>query len=496
MAVTGTIKKLDFPQADAIVVGSGPNGLVAAIRMAQAGWSVVVVEAAETAGGGVRSAALTQPGFIHDVCSSVYPLGVGSPFFRTLPLEQFGLQWAFPPAALAHPLDDGSAAVLHSSLKETADTLGSDGKNYQKLMEPFVARCQELVQDILAPPRLPRHPLLFARFGRQAIRSAVGLANARFKTERARALFAGLAAHSMLPLEFLSTAGVGLMLGILGHVVGWPFARGGSQQFTNSLISYLQSLGGKVITGSPVESLEQVPPARAVLLDVTPRQLLKIADQQLPDSYRRKLERYRYGMGCFKLDFALHQPIPWRAQECRGAGTVHLGGSLKEISESERSNWAGKESNCPYVLLSQPSLFDSSRAPQGKHTAWAYCHVPNGFRGDMTSIIEGQIERFAPGFRDCIAARSVLSPADLEKRNPNIVGGDIGGGAADLSQLFLRPTASLYKVPINGVYLCSSSTPPGPGVHGMCGYFAAELALAGHKKAAASGSRSSKAVIF
>ena len=489
MGVTGAIKKLELPQADAIVVGSGPNGLAAAIRMAQAGWSVVVLEGAETAGGGVRSAALTQPGFIHDVCSSVYPLGVGSPFFRALPLEQHGLKWAFPQAALAHPLDDGSAAVLHPSVKETGETLGTDAKNYQKLMEPFVARWRELLDDILAPLRFPRHAVLFAKFGRQAIRSAAGFANARFKTESARGLFAGLAAHSILPLEFLSTAGVGLMLGILGHAVGWPFALGGAQQFTNTLISCLQSLGGKVITGSAVESLDQLPPARAVLLDVTPRQLLKIADQQLPASYRHKLESYRYGMGCFKLDWALHQPIPWRAQECRIAGTVHLGGSLKEISESERSIWAGKTSNRPYVLLSQPSLFDPSRAPQGKHTAWAYCHVPNGYGGDMTSIIEGQIERFAPGFRDCIAARSVLAPSDLERRNPNIVGGDIAGGASDLRQLFLRPTTSLYKVPIKGVYLCSSSTPPGAGVHGMCGYFAAELALAGHKKAAASSSR-------
>lgn len=472
------IAKLDLPQTDAIVVGSGPNGLTAAIRLAQAGWSVLVVEGSQIAGGGVRSAGLTLPGFIHDVCSSVYPLGVGSPFFRSLPLDQHGLQWAFPGAALAHPLDDGSAAVLHSSLKETAATLGDDARNYLRLLEPFVAHWQDLLGDILAPPRIPHHPFLFAKFGKQAIRSATGLANSRFKTERARAFFAGMAAHSILPLENLSTSGVGLMLAILGHAVGWPFARGGAQQFTNALISIFKSLGGQVIAGSPVASLDQLPPARAVLLDVTPRQLMKIAGQQLPDSYRRKMEHYRYGMGCFKLDWALHQPIPWRAQECRQAGTIHLGGSLAEISESERSSWKGKPAGRPYVLLSQPSLFDPTRAPEGKHTAWAYCHVPNGYTGDMTAAIEGQIERFAPGFHDCIAATSVLSPADLEKQNPNIVGGDIGGGAADLSQLFFRPTASLHKVPIKGVYLCSSSTPPGAGVHGMCGFFAAEMALA------------------
>ncbi|HEY6348061.1 MAG TPA: NAD(P)/FAD-dependent oxidoreductase [Candidatus Angelobacter sp.] len=479
----GTITKLHLPQADAIVVGSGPNGLAAAIRMAQAGWSVLVLEGGGTAGGGVRSAALTLPGFIHDVCSSVYPLAVCSPFFRALPLEHHGLQWAYPPAALAHPLDDGPAAVLHSSLKETAETLGSDAKNYQRLMEPLVARWQDLLEDILAPPRLPRHAFLFAKFGKQAIRSATGLANARFKTERARAFFAGMAAHAILPLENLSTAGVGLMLAILGHAVGWPFVRGGAQQLTNALVSLLQSLGGQIITGCAVETLDQLPPARAVLLDVTPRQLLKIAAGRLPDFYSRKLARYRYGMGCFKLDWALHQPIPWRAPECQRAGTIHLGGTLAEISDSERSSWKGQPTGRPYVLLSQPSLFDPTRTPEGKHTAWAYCHVPNGYAGDRTAAIEGQIERFAPGFRDCIAARSVLSPADLENDNPNLVGGDIAGGAADLNQLFFRPTASLYRVPIDGVYLCSSSTPPGAGVHGMCGYFAAEMALRENKKA-------------
>jgi phytoene dehydrogenase-like protein len=469
--------KFDLPKSDVIIVGSGPNGLAAAIRMAQAGRSVLVLEAADTPGGGVRSAESTVPGFVHDICSSVYPLSKCSPFFRTLPLEQHGLQWAFPKAALAHPFDDGSAAMLYTSIEETAATLGVDSRSYQNLMKDFVARWQDLLDDLLAPLRLPRHAFFYARFGLQAIRSARGIAHAYFRREPARTFFAGMAAHSLLPLEKLTTAGVGLMLAILGHAAGWPFVRGGAQQLTNSLVSFLRSLGGQVRTGVRVESLDQLPQARTILLDITPRQFLAIADGWLPDGYRRKLERYRYGMGAFKLDWALHQPIPWKAKECSLAGTVHLGGSLDEISLSERQAWKGREAERPFVLLAQPSLFDSTRAPADKHTAWAYCHVPHGYTSDMSQAIENQIERFAPGFRDCILARSVMSPADLEKHNPNLVGGDITGGTAVLSQLFLRPTASLYRTPVDGVYLCSSSTPPGAGVHGMCGFFAAEMAL-------------------
>lgn len=473
--------KLDLPKTDVIVVGSGPNGLAAAIRMAQAGRSVLVLEAADTPGGGARSAELTASGFIHDICSSVYPLTVCSPFFRTLPLEQHGLKWVYPTAALAHPFDNGSAALLYQSVEKTAATLGDDSRSYQRLMGDFVKKWEDLLEDVLAPLRLPRHAFFFARFGLHAIRSARAIAHAYFRREPARTFFAGLAAHSMLPLEKLTTAGVGLMLAVLGHAAGWPFAQGGSQQLTNSLVSFLRSLGGQVITGVRVESLDQLPPAQTILLDVTPRQLLTIAAGRLPNSYRSKLERYRYGMAAFKLDWALHQPIPWRAKECLQAGTVHLGGSLHEISRSERAAWKGSPAERPFVLLSQPSLFDSTRAPVGKHTAWAYCHVPNGYTGDMTKAIEDQIERFAPGFRACIIARSVMSPAALEKHNPNLVGGDIGGGAALLSQLFLRPTASMYRTPLPGVYLCSSSTPPGAGVHGMCGFFAAEAALKAQK---------------
>jgi phytoene dehydrogenase-like protein len=469
--------KIDLPPADAIIVGSGPNGLAAAIRIAQAGRRVVVLEAASTPGGGVRSAELTQPGFIHDICSAVYAMVVCSPFLSELPLTAQGLEWAFPPAPLAHPLDDGSAVVLHQSVDETARSLGADGDGYRKLIGDLVPRWQDLIRDAFAPPGIPRHPFFFAKFGLRALRPATSLARAYFKTERGRALFAGLAAHSILPLENLTASAVALVLAVAGHAKGWPFARGGSQQLTAAMVKYLESLGGKVIANCRVDSLDQLPPARATLLDVTPRQLIRMAGEKLPASYRHKLERYRYGPGVYKIDWALHHPVPWRAAECAQAGTVHLGGTLDEIADSERRCWSGEVSNRPYVLFTQPSLFDATRAPAGKHTAWGYCHVPNGHTGNMTEIIENQVERFAPGFRDCIAARAIMGPAELEQHNANLIGGDIGGGAAFLSQLFLRPTASLYRTPLEGIFLCSASTPPAPGVHGMCGYFAAEAAL-------------------
>lgn len=476
-AVPGFPSRFDLPPADVIVVGSGPNGLSAAIRVAQAGHSVLLLEGADQAGGGVRSSESTVPGFIHDVCSSVYPLTLCSPFLRSLPLHAHGLEWVFPTVALAHPFDDGSAVVLNPSIEETAASLGVDGQNYRTLVEAFTGRWKDVFDDILAPLHFPHHPVLYGRFGLNAIRSAAGFAQAKFTTEHGRAFFAGLAAHAMLPLEALSTAGVGLMLALSAHGVGWPFARGGAQELTRSLLSLFRSLGGDIYTNHRVESLDQLPPARAILFDVTPRQFLQIAGDRLPDRYRRKLSRYVYGMGAFKIDWALSEPVPWRALECSQAGTIHLGGSLEEICRSEREAWSGIASARPYVLFSQPSIFDSRRAPSGKHVGWAYCHVPHGFAGNVVENIEQQIERFAPGFRDCIQARSVRRPLDLEQYNPNMIGGDIAGGASNLSQLFLRPTASLYRTALKSVYLCSSSTPPGAGVHGMCGYFAAEQAL-------------------
>lgn len=462
---------------DAIVIGSGPNGLAAAIALAQAGRKVLVREAAETIGGGTRSMELTLPGFTHDACSAVHPLAIGAPFLRTLPLEAHGLEWIHPPAPLAHPFDDGTAALLERDIEATGETLGEDAAAYDKLVRPFVEKWPQLSDELLRPIRLPRHPLLLARFGLSAIRSARGLAESSFRGERARALFAGMAAHSMLPLEKAASASFGLVLGITGHAVGWPIPRGGSQKIADALASFLRSLGGEIETNARVDSIDDLPPARQILCDITPRQLLRIAGHQLPANFRRRLERYRYGLAAYKLDYALSAPVPWKAKECSRAATVHLGGTLAEIAASESAAWQGRHHEKPYVLVVQPSLFDDTRAPAGQHTLWAYCHVPNGSAFDMTGRIEEQIERFAPGFRDLILARNVLSPAALEKHNANLVGGDINGGAQDLPQLFLRPTVSLYKTPRKGLYLCSASTPPGGGVHGMCGYFAAQLAL-------------------
>ncbi len=465
---------------DAVIVGAGPNGLAAAITLARAGQSVIVLEAEATVGGGCRSAELTLPGFVHDVCAAVHPLGLASPFFRGLPLAVHGVEWIQPPLPLAHPFDDGSAALLHRSIDLTAESFGQcDGRSYRQLMTPFVADWEGVIDTFLGPLRPSRRPLIMVRFGLAAIRSAWGLATAHFAGKRARALFGGMAAHSMLPLDQMGTAGFGLLLGMLGHAVGWPVLRGGSQTLADALTAYLRALGGEIRTGQRVASADEIPSAQAVLFDVTPRQLLRIAGSKLPASYRCQLAHYRYGPGVFKLDWALDGPIPWTAAECAMAGTVHLGGTLEEIQTSERLVWQGEPPQKPYVIVTQPSLFDLSRAPAGKQTAWAYCHVPNGSTFDMTERIESQIERFAPGFRARILARSVMSPAALEHHNANDVGGDINGGVQDLRQFYTRPAIRLnpYTTPARDLYICSSSTPPGGGVHGMCGYYAAKAAL-------------------
>lgn len=461
----------------AFVVGSGPNGLTAAVTLARAGLDVTVFEAQESIGGGTRSAELTLPGFVHDVCSAVHPLAMASPAFRDLPLQQHGLEWIQPPIPVAHPLEGADAVAAFRSLDETAAALGTDAGAYRLALTTLVANWPKLVDEILAPPHLPSHPLLLGRFGTLALWPAKTVGHLLFRGERARALFAGMAAHSILPLETAGSAAVAWVLMLAAHAVGWPIPRGGSQSIADALKSYLESLGGKVIVNHQVTSLTEFPPDSLILCDVTPRQLLKLAAGRLPDTYCRKLERYRYGAGVFKVDWALRAPIPWIHSDCSRTATVHLGGTLDEIAASERCPVNGAISEKPFVLLTQPSLFDSSRAPAGQHTAWGYCHVPNGSTEDMTSRIEAQVERFAPGFGATILARHSMGPAQLEARNANLVGGDINGGAGDLAQLFLRPTASIYRTPAPRLFICSSSTPPGGGVHGMCGYHAARAAL-------------------
>jgi phytoene dehydrogenase-like protein len=465
---------------DAVVVGAGPNGLAAAITFARAGRSVLLLEGRDSVGGGTRTAELTLPGFRHDVCSAIHPLGRGSPFFRSLPLEQFGLEWISPPAALAHPLADGQAVLLYRSIAATAATLGADGPAYTRLITPLAADWPALAPALLGPLAIPSHPLALARFGLQAWHSAQGLARARFKHVPAQAFFGGLSAHSFLPLAQSPSAAFGLVLAALGHAVGWPVPRGGSQQIANALAAYLRSLGGEIITGCPVESVDDLPPARAVLLDVTPRQVLKLARRHLSAGYRKGLERFRYGPGVFKIDYALAGPVPWQAPGCAGAGTLHLGGTLAEITAYEQAVSQAQLAENPFVLVAQPSRFDPTRAPAGRHTLWAYCHVPSGSTHDMAGAITAQIERFAPGFRQLILAQSTLNCAEIERYNPNYIGGDINGGIQDWFQLFTRPMPRLspYTTSNRQLYLCSSSTPPGGGVHGMCGFFAAKAALA------------------
>jgi len=464
---------------DAVVVGAGPNGLAAAVELARAGRSVAVLEAEETVGGGTRSAESTLPGFVHDLGSAIHPLGYASPFFRSLPLDERGLEWVHPPAPLAHPFDDGTAAVLERSVEETAAALGPDARAYERLIDGVVKDAPKIASYFVGSPRLIRHPISLGASALRAVRPARSLAESVFEGEKARGLFAGNGAHSFLPLEKPPSALFGLVLGTLGHAFGWPFPKGGSQRIADALTSYLISLGGEVYTGVRVGSVEEVPRTRAVLFDVTPRQLLGIAKEHFTEDYRRALKKYRYGPGVFKVDFALDGPIPWKAEGCLRAGTVHLGGTLDEISAGEAAVWRGEHPERPFVLLAQQSLFDRTRAPDGKHTAWAYCHVPNGSEFDMMGRIEDQIERFAPGFRDLILAKTAQGPADLERQNANLVGGDINGGVADLRQLFTRPVLKLnpYSTPAKGLYICSSSTPPGGGVHGMSGYLAARVAL-------------------
>lgn len=464
-------------KSKACVVGSGPNGLAAAIVLAQAGLQVDVFEAQSTPGGAVRSMPLTQPGFVHDFGSAIYPLGVGSPFFSSLPLQKHGLEWIFSRAPLAHPLEDGTAVILERNLDSATTRLGPDGKAWRQLVQPFVEHWRQFAPEVLRPlVAIPKYPWLMARFGMSALRSARSIAR-RFKSERTRALFAGLAAHSFLALDETLSGAFGMMMAIPAHAVGWPLARGGAQSITHALCGYLATLGGRVITSSRVESLDSLSEYDVILCDVTPRQLLAIGGRHLSESYRRRLEKFRYGAGVFKLDYALNEPIPWTASECTQAATVHLGGTFGEIAASEKAVRSGKCADKPFVLLAQPSLFDSSRAPAGKHTAWAYCHIPNGSRIDMLEKIEDQIERFAPGFRQTILARRVFSPGNIETMDENLAGGDISGGIVDLRQMLFRPTAKLYATSAPNIYLCSSSTPPGGGVHGMCGYHAAKLAL-------------------
>jgi len=463
---------------DAIVVGSGPNGLAAAITIAEQGRRVLVLEANDTIGGGLRSRECTLPGFTHDVCSAIHALGVTSPFFKQRSLEEFGLQWITPTIAAAQAMDDECAAA-YQSLEKTVAELGDDGDAYRRLMQPFVDSADHLLAQNLGPFRLPKHPILMTRFGLRAMRSAVGLAKSRFQSDRAQGLFAGMAAHSILPLENSFTAAVGLMLLVTLHAGGWPIARGGSQQIANALARYLESLGGEIVINQRVKSLAELPKHRTVLFDLAPKQIAEIAADELPSRYIRTLKNFRHGPGAYKLDWALSSPIPWKSELCAQAGTVHVGGNLAEVAAAERAPWEDRCAKRPFILVAQQSLFDDTRAPQGQHTGWGYAHVPPGSTEDITEQIETQIERFAPGFRDSILARHVTRPSDFEADNANYVGGDITGGVMDLRQLFTRPAArwNPYTTPNQKLYICSASTPPGAGVHGMCGYHAAKTAL-------------------
>lgn len=465
---------------DAVVIGAGPNGLAAAITIARAGRSVCVLESKETVGGGTRSAEVTLPGFVHDICSAVHPMGVSSPFFAALPLKEFGLEWVHPTTPLAHPLEDGRAGVLYREFDRMEEAFGDDGRTYRRMLEPLAKKWPDVASEVLQPIlHVPRHPLLMARLGLLALRSAAGLANSKFEGDELRALFAGLAGHAILPLDKPLTASFGLVLAMTGHAAGWPFAKGGSQAIADAMAAYLVSLGGEIRTSNPVRTLKDLPRCKVALFDVTPGQLVDICGERLQGRYRRQLLGYRPGEAVFKVDYALDGPIPWTAPECHEAGTVHVGGKLEEIAASEHEVGQGHIPERPYVLVAQQSLFDSTRAPAGKHTFWAYCHVPYGSQVDMSERIEQQVERFAPGFRDLILARAKMAPGDIAEHNESMPGGDIAGGSNGGLQLFFRPGLRLnpYATPARGVYICSASTPPGGGVHGMGGYHAARAAL-------------------
>jgi phytoene dehydrogenase-like protein len=464
---------------DAVIVGSGPNGLTAAITLAHAGLSVLVVEGKETPGGGSRTEELTLPGFRHDICGAIHPIGVVSPVFQKIGLEKYGLEWVNARVPMAHPLDDGTAALLEHGLEQTGDTLGPDADAWKEMMSPFLKWGSDFFEDILRPIRIPKHPLMMARFGLLGLRSCESLVKSKFRGDHARALFTGCAAHSILPLDGFGTASFGLVLALAGHAIDWPCARGGSSSIIDALINCLKSLGGEVETGRMIRHLDELPESRVVLFDTAPRHLSAIAGDKLSSGYRRKLERFRMGSGVFKIDYALDGPIPWRAEGCHRAATVHVAGRYEEVLKSEHEMSHGIPPEKPFVLVAQQSLIDATRAPEGKQTGWAYCHVPPGCTVDMTDAIESQIERFAPGFRDLILARHTIPPAALERHNPNMIGGDIGGGSNDLMQFIFRPFPRIdpYSTSNEKIYLCSSSTPPGGGVHGMCGYLAAKSAL-------------------
>jgi phytoene dehydrogenase-like protein len=469
---------------DAVVIGSGPNGLSAAIELARNNRKVLVVEGADTIGGGTRTAELTLPGFYHDFCSAVHPMGVLSPYLKTLPLADFGLKWMYPEASVAHPLDNEPTILLKKSLKETGAYLGKDAKKWERLFDYFQKNGEALLEDSLKPLGFPKNPLLLARFGLKAMMPATGFANSAFKDKYAKALFAGCAAHSVLPLEKMFTAALGMIFGVTGHMEDWPVAQGGSHSITNSMAKYFESLGGEIRTSTWITSMDDLPPADTYIFDTDPIQLAKIAGSNLPEGYRKRLQKYNFGPGTFKIDWALDGPIPWSDKNTLKASTVHVGGTLEEISLSEKMAWEGEHCDKPFLILCQQSMFDDSRAPKGKHTGYAYCHVPNGSTKNMTAAIENQVERFAPGFKDIILKRYTINTAGFQRYNPNYFGGAITGGAADITQLFTRPVARLnpYTTPNPKIFICSAATPPGGGVHGMCGYWAAQAVLKRNKK--------------